>query len=255
MASQSGLFQGFGIAMEGLRLVFRPGLRTHVLVPVLVNLVVLGLAVWGGSLLFEDLLTRFLPAEGWLSYLRWLLWPLFALAMALVVIFGFTALANLIAAPFNSLLSQKVEQLFGGQPAPALGWSEVVRELPRTLGSELRKIGYFLLRAIPLGLLFLIPGINLAAPFLWALFSAWFLALEYSDYPLGNRGLGFREQHQQLRGQRLTALGFGAGATLLTLIPLVNLAAMPAAVIGATLLALRTSKPAEGTLTMGRESA
>ncbi len=253
MATPSGLVQGFGIAIEGLRLVLRPGLRAHVLVPVLVNLVVLGLTVWGGSLLFEDLLARFLPAEGWLSYLRWLLWPLFALAMALVVIFGFTALANLIAAPFNSLLSEKVEQLFGGQPAPSLSWSEVVRDLPRTLGSELRKLGYFLLRAIPLGLLFLVPGLNLAAPFLWALFSAWFLALEYSDYPLGNRGLRFREQHRHLRAHRPMALGFGAGVTLLTLIPLVNLAAMPAAVIGATLLALRTSKAADA-LTTGRES-
>lgn len=245
MAIEWGLFRGFRIAIEGLRLVFRPGLRAHVLVPVLVNLVVLWLAVWGGSLLFEDLLARFLPAEGWLSYLRWLLWPLFALAVGLAIVFGFSMLANLIAAPFNSLLSEKVERLFGGQTAPAPSWGAVVRELPRTLGSELRKLGYFLLRAIPLGLLFLIPGLNLAAPFLWALFSAWFLALEYSDYPLGNRGLHFREQRQHLRSQRLTALGFGAGATLLTLIPVVNLVAMPAAVIGATLLALRSTKPGD----------
>lgn len=254
MRSVLGPLQGFAMALEGLRLVFRPGLRTHVLVPVLVNLVVLGLAIWGGAHLFEKLLAHYLPEEGWLGYLRWLLWPLFALAVALVVMFGFTALANLIAAPFNSLLSQKVEQLYGGQRAPAPGWGDVVRELPRTLGSELRKLGYFLLRAIPLGLLFLIPGLNLVAPFLWALFSAWFLAIEYSDYPLANRGLGFREQHRQLSAQRLTALGFGAGATFLTLIPVVNLAAMPAAVIGATLLVLRTPPPSGSPLSGSPEN-
>lgn len=255
MATPLGLFQGFGIAFEGLRLIFRPGLRAHVLVPVLVNLVVLGLAIWGGIGLFEDLLERFIPAEGWLSYLRWLLWPLFALGVSLAVIFGFTALANLIAAPFNSLLAEKVAERFGGQPVSAPSWGQVARALPRTLGAELRKLGYFLVRAIPLGLLFLIPGLNLAAPFLWAVFSAWFLALEYSDYPLGNQGLLFGEQRERLRAQRLTALGFGAGATLLTLIPVVNLFAMPAAVIGATLLTLRAPSPSGTTLTQGRESA
>jgi CysZ protein len=246
---KSGLMSGFGYALEGLRLIFRPGLRAHVLVPVLVNLVVLILAVWGGSILFEDLLQRFLPEEGWLSYLRWLLWPLFALGVALLVVLGFTAMANLIAAPFNSLLSQKVEQLFGGKPAVSLGWRQMAGELPRTLGSEVRKLGYFLARAIPLLILFLIPGVNLAAPLLWALFSAWFMALEYSDYPLGNQGLHFSEQRQRLRRNRLAALGFGAGASLLTLIPLVNLAAMPAAVIGATLLSLRSPKPQDPALT------
>jgi CysZ protein len=35
---------------------------------------------------------------------------------------------------------------------------------------------------------------------------------------------------------RLTALGFGGGVTLLMMIPLLNFAAMPAAVVGATRL-------------------
>lgn len=239
----SNLLRGVGYALEGLRLVFRPGLRAYVLVPVLVNLVVLSLAVWGGSVLFEDLLERFLPPEGWLSYLRWLLWPLFALGVALIVIYGFTAVANLIAAPFNSLLSEKVEQLYGGKPPAPASWRQILRDLPRTLGSEVRKLLYFLVRAVPLLLLFLIPGLNLAAPFLWMLFSAWFLAMEYSDYPLGNRGMHFTEQRTFLKRSRLAALGFGAGVTLLTLIPVVNLAAMPAGVAGATLLALRSTTP------------
>lgn len=235
----TALSRGIGYALAGLRLVLRPGLRAYVFVPVLVNLVVLSLAVWGGTVLFETLLDRFVPQGGWLSYLRWLLWPLFALSVALTVIYGFTALANLIAAPFNSLLAEKVAQILGGTlPAP-VSWRQVLVDLPRTLGSEARKLLYFLVRAVPLLLLFLIPGLNLAAPFLWLLFSAWFLALEYSDYPLGNRRLGFTEQRALLRRNRLAALGFGAGVTLLTLIPVVNLAAMPAGVAGATLLTLR----------------
>lgn len=110
------------------------------------------------------------------------------------------------------------------------------REILPSLLSELRKLFYFLLRAVPLLILFLIPGINLAAPFLWLLFNAWFLALEYGDYPMGNHGIRFGDQHRWLKARRLTSLGFGAGVTLLMLIPLLNFLAMPAAVAGATLL-------------------
>ena len=83
-------------------------------------------------------------------------------------------------------------------------------------------------------LLFLIPGLQIIAPFLWLAFSAWFLSLEYMDYPMGNHGLDFRAQLGALKKNRLTALGFGGGLTLLMMIPVLNFAAMPAAVAGAT---------------------
>jgi CysZ protein len=69
---------------------------------------------------------------------------------------------------------------------------QVMKDLVPALLSELRKMSYFLLRAIPLLILFIIPGVNLVAPFLWIAFSAWFLALEYGDYPMANHGLAFR---------------------------------------------------------------
>lgn len=92
------------------------------------------------------------------------------------------------------------------------------------------------MRALPLGLLFLIPGINVAAPFIWALFSAWMLAIEYLDYPMANHALHFATQRRILRGNRLLAYGFGGGTLLLTMIPVLNFIAMPAAVAGATAL-------------------
>jgi CysZ protein len=101
---------------------------------------------------------------------------------------------------------------------------------------ELRKFGHFLLRALPLLGLFLIPGVNLLAPWLWLLFNAWYIALEYTAYPMDNHGLPFAEQQARMRKARLTALGFGGAITLLMLIPGVNFLAMPAAVAGATAL-------------------
>ncbi|MBU0498751.1 MAG: sulfate transporter CysZ [Gammaproteobacteria bacterium] len=231
---------GFGCALAGLRLVLKPELRHFVLIPFLINLLVFSGLIWLGLTQFEGLMGWLLPAEGWFSYLRWLLWPLFALAAVLIVFYSFTAFANLIAAPFNALLAEKVEIHLTGRRPPQNGplWKEA---LPSLL-SELRKMLYFLLRAIPLLILFLIPGVNLAAPFLWLLFNAWFLALEYGGYPMGNHGIRFSDQLRRLKAQRLNSLGFGAGVTLLMLIPLLNFLAMPAAVAGATLLWVRSER-------------
>jgi len=230
-------FEGMGYLIRGLSLITRPGLRAFVLIPLAINILVFSLLIWIGFDQFGALMDYLLPAqESWLAWLRWLLWPLFTVAILLLIFYTFTIVANFIAAPFNGLLAEKVESLLGGEtPAQTGGLGQALRELLPSLLSELRKMGYFLLRAIPLGILFFIPVLNLAAPFLWMAFSAWFLALEYGDFPMANHGLDFKEQHRRLKQERLTALTFGGGLTLMMMVPLLNFVAMPTAVAGATL--------------------
>ncbi|MDD3608433.1 MAG: sulfate transporter CysZ [Halothiobacillaceae bacterium] len=232
--------QGAREAFAGLGLMWRPGLRRYVLIPLLINLLLFGAGTVYAALSFEHWMNHLLPEA--LAWARWLLWPLFALTLLLVLFFGFTMLANLIAAPFNALLSQRLEEQLRGQrllnadpPLPIL--------IARTVWVELRKLGYFLLRALPLLLLFLIPGVNLLAPLLWFLFGAWMMALQYMDHPMGNHGIGFDEQRRQLKSQRLRALGFGSAVNLMTLVPGLNLLSMPAAVCGATRLWVRHFAP------------
>ena len=211
----------------------RPGLRRFILIPLLINTIIFSLLAWFGISQFEALMDRLLPEESWLAFLRWLLWPLFALTMALVIVYSFTVLANLIAAPFNSQLAEQVELMLSGT-TPEQTSGSIMKSIIPALKSELRKLGYFLIRVIPLLILFAIPGINIIAPFLWLLFNAWFLALEYADYPMANNNLDFKTQHARLKDSRLTSLGFGGGTTLLMMIPILNFLAMPAAVAGAT---------------------
>jgi len=100
--------------------------------------------------------------------------------------------------------------------------------------AEITRMGYLVSRMFPLLILFVIPGINLIAPFLWALFGAWGMGLEYMAYPLENKGLLFAQQKEQAKARRLGVLSFG-GLTVLGLsIPLLNLIVAPAAVVGAT---------------------
>ncbi len=231
---------GAGYLIRGLRLIAQPGIRPFVLIPLGINILIFSLLIWLGIDQFGQLMDRFLPGEeSWFSWLRWLLWPLFAITIVLIVFYTFTVIANLIAAPFNGLLAEKVERYLGGEmPQQPGGVRQLMKDLVPALRSELRKLGYFLLRAVPLLLLLIltspIPGINLVTSFLWIAFSAWFLALEYGDYPMANHGISFKEQHRRLKQTRLTALAFGGGLTLLMMVPLLNFVAMPAAVAGAT---------------------
>jgi len=223
---------------RGLQLIFRPGLRRYVIVPLAVNTLLFAILIAYGATQFADLVDWMLsPLPHWLDWLRYVLWPLFALVTLLAVFFGFSLVANLIGAPFNGMLAEAVErQLTGRAVAQDGDWKRVLRDVVPAILNEIRKIVYMLLRIVPLGLLFFIPVVNLAAPFLWAAFSAWMLAVEYADYPMGNHGLGFGVQRQRLRRRRGLALGFGGATLLATMTPVLNFLVMPAAVAGATIL-------------------
>ncbi len=229
-------FRGAGYFMQGFRLIRRPGLRRFVLVPLLINLLLFGGLLWaavGWVQALSQYLMGWLPA--WLDWLSVLLWPLFGVLGLVLVFYTFSTVANFIASPFNGLLAEAVERQLRGEVMQS-GWKELLRDIVPSLLSELRKLLYFLLRALPLGILFLIPVVNLAAPFLWFLFSAWMLALQYVDYPAANNRLFFAEQRRRLRRRPLVALGFGSTALLFTLIPVINFLVMPVAVAGATAL-------------------
>ena len=233
------LLTGAGYVLTGLRWLPKAGLRGFVAMPLLINTVLFGVGIWwsaGQFERFDQYVQGLLPT--WLAWLHWLLWPLFILTALVVLVYTFTVVANLIAAPFNGLLAERVERLATpGAPRPAtpLNWKDLALS-PLT---EVRKLLYFIGWAIPLLLLSFVPVVNAIAPLLWALFSAWMLALEYADYPLGNRGLNFREQRRFLRRHWPLTLGFGGMTLLLTLIPILNFLVMPAAVIGATLMWVR----------------
>lgn len=233
---------GFFLPFQGLRLVLSRGVRRYLLVPLLLNILVFAALAYLAGSYFEQFMDRLLPEQGWLEYLRWLLWFLFAVAYALALFYGFTIVANLIAAPFNGFLAARVEEKLTGKRPPD-GDESLLRAIGPALAGEIGKIVYFLTRALPLLILLFVPGINALASIAWMVFGFWFLAVEYADYPMGNHALRPKEQRRQLRRRRLKALAFGAGITVMMLIPLLQFAAMPAAVAGATRLWVDDLRP------------
>ncbi len=226
--------QGFQFLLSGFKLILKPGVRFYVLIPLLINSLLFASAIIYGASSLSELIDWLIAKWSWIEWIEWLLWPVFVIIALAIVFFGFSIVANLIGAPFNSFLAEAVERTLTGQKNESNSKQPLMQIIFVSIKNEIQKLLYFVIRALPLLLLFMIPIVNIAAPVIWFLFTAWMLALEYGDYPMGNHDILFKQQRKKFAANRPLAFGFGSGVMLLTMIPIVNFLAMPVAVAGAT---------------------
>lgn len=228
---QMGL--GLEYFVQGWKLIFQRKLLPFVIFPILINaLLMIGL-LWFFFAHIGDLLTAFLPS--WLDWLSFVLIPLIFLMILVGFYFAFTTLANFIAAPFNALLAEKVEQQITGENLTEMTFAELLKDVPRMLTREWRKMLYSLPRLIALFVLGFVPVLGqTVVPVLAFIFSAWLLAIQYCDYPFDNHKISFARMRNALAEQRVMNFTFGTLVSLFTVIPFINLVIMPVAVCGAT---------------------
>lgn len=239
------LYKGANYLLKGFSLIHQKGIRRFAYIPMAINTLLFSFAIWLGFNKFDQWINSLMPnwlPEWLLGALMWVIWPLFASMLVLIVFFTFSIIANLLAAPFNGVLAEAVEIKLLGGTVPSLSWKEIIKDTPVMLWNEIRKIIYLLLWMVPLFILSWVPIINIVAPVLWVAFSSWMLAIDYHDYPMGNHQLKFPQQRALLRQKRSLALGFGLATLGATMIPFVNFLVIPAAVAGATALYLENIK-------------
>ena len=221
-------FYALSCLLQGFKLLGHPELRKFLLIPLMINAVLYTTAFVIGYHSVSAIIHQFIP--DWLSWLNWILWPLFFVSFLIAGFFSFTLLANLIAAPSYSRLSARTLEILNGEAL-----TSIEQPFSKVLVAELKRMGYILIRMLPLAVLFLIPVVNLIAPILWTMFAAWGMAMEFMAYPLEERGLLFAEQKQFLQQSRLSTLTFGGVIAVCMAIPVVNLMICQVAVIAATI--------------------
>ena len=130
---------GIECFFEGLRLIRQSGLRQYVIVPIVINTVVLTAVISYGISQYDMLdaaISGWLP--DWLQFLSWLVGLLAAIVFFALGIYCFSFIANIIAAPFNAILAEKVEErLVNGVTYPK---SNPLMLLTRSVGRELAKL-------------------------------------------------------------------------------------------------------------------
>ncbi len=225
--------RGTGYLAKGLSLISSKGIKRYVLIPLSLNIFLFGALIWTGYSQFAptvEWMMSFVP--DWLSFLESILWLFITSLTAIIVFFIFTPVANIIAAPFNAIMAEKVEELLTGQDINSnVSLMTIIKD---SIMSQIGKLVYILLWSLLLLLISFIPVINIISPFLWIIFGSWLLSLEYLDYPMGNHDLTFKQQKETLKKRRGLSLGFGGSVMILTSIPIINFIVMPVAVAGAT---------------------
>ena len=225
---------GFSYFLSGFALIFKPKIRFYTIVPLLINVTLFTIVIFYAFNILEDFITLFQIQWGWIEWLRWPIRIVFFIGISIVVFFCFSIFANIISAPFNTLLARAVEEKLTGKQLKSSDEQSSLNLIIVSIRSEFRKLIYFSIRMPILLLLFLIPIINIIAPLILFIFSSWMIAIEYCDYPMSNHDIVFEKQRKKIAENRQLICGFGVGAILLTLIPILNFIAIPVSVAGAT---------------------
>jgi CysZ protein len=236
MKSKNNSFlTGISYLIDGFKLIFKPGLKRFMVIPALINL----LLFIGFFLLFRHFmgefnhwLENFLPS--WLQWIGSIVWFIFFVGFIFFFIYFFITIANIITAPFSSFLSEKVEWYLTRKKTSPLTLWETIKDIPRIIKRQFAVLFYYLPRALLFLILFFIPWVQVIAPLPWLLFNAWYMVLQYIDYPADNHRISLQAVRSHLKEEKATALGLGLSILICTTIPILNFFIIPAAVAGAT---------------------
>jgi len=231
---------GMGYFFKGFELIQLKGIRRFVFIPLLINLLLFSVAFYFMFMELEHYMTILIDwLPNWLSWLSSVLWPLAVITILIIFSFIFSTAANWLAAPFNGLLSEKIELLLLKEktretPIVDDNMMDIVKDIPRALNRELQKLTYYLPRAI--GFFILLWILPIIGQVMWFLFVAWMMAVQYKDYPFDNHKISFIVMKKTIQAQRKLSYGFGVSVAVFSMLPLVNLIVMPVAICGATAL-------------------
>ncbi|MBA3536468.1 MAG: sulfate transporter CysZ, partial [Tatlockia sp.] len=199
--------RGMFYLMSGFSHLFSKGLKRFILLPMMFNfLLFIGLfyLVYHYAFPYSHYYIDQLPS--WLHFLSGLFLVIFAISFFLLFLSMFTVLFNLVAAPFNGLLAEKAQILLYQSKIPSLSLTEITM---RTIKRQMQFLKYVIPRFLGMIILFFVPFIHLIYPFLWFLFSAWILSIQYQDFVMDNNLINFQEMRLKIKEKSMLSLGFG----------------------------------------------
>jgi CysZ protein len=254
------LQSGFWYLLRGFTfLVARPRLWTWVIIPTAINIVLMIFMIIAFFHWFGDLygwlagqlgIHQLAQATAWWQHaLNGLLWVanllfqififLVSLLILLVVSYG---LSLIIAGPFNSLLSERVEMAATGFEPPPFSLRLLLRDTWRTI--KVQAVLAIILIVIPIAF-FVLSFIPLIGGPLYVvvtfLVGAWNLGYCYAEIPLDRRGAFLRDRTAFARTHRWALVGLGAGYA----IPFFGLLCTAPMVTGGTLYYIERVEPAK----------
>lgn len=210
-------------------------------VPALVTALLYVLLLAGLVTVLPDLTATLTPfADVWSEGARLATRVVVGLALLVaagaVAVVTFVAVTLVIGGPAYERMAEIVDDDLGAPPpAPSAPW---VSSVLRGARDGLVLVAMSVALAVPLAVAGLLPVVGqTVVPVLAALVGGRLLVLELTGPALTRRGLSFAQRRHLVRSRRALTWGLGVPATLLCAVPLLAVLVVPAAAIGATLLA------------------
>jgi len=229
-----------GGVSDGLRgagyLVRHPRLWIWVLAPAVVASILLILAIGFLLKLLSspiDSLAKLLPVEWAGSVLK----VAATVGLVFVCISVFISVAAIIAAPFNEMLSESIEESLTGVPGPRFNLLRFLTDVAVGLLHALRRITVYLL---VMGVLLLIGLVVPVIGSIVAVVGAWIATARFASYDAydaiwARRRWKYRSKIQYLHINRWRTLGLGAVIAVMLIVPGLNLIGLSIGAVAATL--------------------
>lgn len=148
--------------------------------------------------------------------------------------YSLSILTSFFASPFNDILAESAERVLGVTDTPPT----TTKRLLRVFFLDLRKTVIALSLSILFSLILLIP----VAGLIGFVGIAWLNTFTFVTYPQSRRETGVRDSMRWIRRNLPASLGFGATLIVLFTVPVINIFALPVAVVGGTLLYIERSR-------------
>lgn len=222
------LFSGFATLLA------TPGTKRLAVLPIAASVLVFA-ALGAGGVWLAARLGSAMADGAWGTFWAWVTGVVALAAFAVFWLFAFGMFTALVAAPFNELISQRVELALTGSTGEVADGRGVSAGMLRAALAAGKLLAAELAVMLPALVLLFIPVLGVA---LYGAPACFFLALGHLDRPLDRRRLGLRRKLSFCWANLPETLGFGAAAYLGMMVPLFNLLTIPAAAAGATRLYL-----------------
>ncbi len=239
-------FCGFRYFYRGFQFILHNGrLAKYVFTPFLINLIIFSAGFFIFIFKLDSFLSYIPRQDAWyFGVLYYFLAAVLIITFLVIAFYLFTIVGNIIASPFNCVLSEKVEELEAHKKIEThTTLKSTLADARRAIATELKRLIIFILIFIPILIINFIPVIGQVLYFILMLLYTWYaLAFTFMDYILDRKVRKFREKNRIIFSRFSCSLGFGAVCFIVGLIPIINLVLIPVCVTGASLMYLREYK-------------
>ncbi len=228
----------FSYLTDGIKLAFCKQIRPYIIIPILANILLIGLAV----IIFFTFVSSYISGillgfydNGFLLFLSYIITAILSISLLLLMIYYFSTLSIIIASPFYGFLAQKIEVMYTNQAPIDESFAAIFKDVPRILKRELDKQIYFIPRAIVCLIITLIPVVNFISPLCWVYLTSKMATIQFTDYGFDNNKISFADMKKALNANKLSSLSFGFIIICTMALPFINLVVPVIAVCAGTL--------------------